>query len=78
MTQVLAADPLTLSARIQERWQQGELTQPQVDDFQAFLGQVDREFLQHPIIHHNAYAEWFSQGLATDLELRHFIQQFSV
>ncbi|MEO1404704.1 MAG: hypothetical protein AAFV72_26130, partial [Cyanobacteria bacterium J06635_1] len=41
-------------------------------------GEVDRHFLRHRIILHNAYTHWFSQGLATDTELRHFIRQFSV
>jgi hypothetical protein len=77
MTQVTTPH-LALSPRIQDRWQQGELTQQQVADFQAFLGEVDREFLQHPIVQYNAYTQWFSQGLATDLELQHFIKQFSV
>jgi pyrroloquinoline quinone (PQQ) biosynthesis protein C len=78
MTQVLPATSLTLSPRIQERWQQGELTQQQIADFQGFLTGVDRAFLHHPIIQHNAYTRWFSQGMATDRELQYFIQQFSV
>jgi pyrroloquinoline quinone (PQQ) biosynthesis protein C len=78
MTQVLTTPHLDLSPRIQARWQQGELTQQQIDDFQNFLAEVDREFLQHPIIQHNAYTHWFGQGVATDDELRYFIQQFSV
>lgn len=73
-----SAHPLTISDRIQNRLAQGELTQQQVDDFQDFLNQVDRKFLRHPIITHNAYTHWFQSGSATDAELRHFIQQFSV
>ncbi len=34
--------------------------------------------MQHPIITNNDYTRWFSQGQATDEELRHFIRQFSV
>lgn len=68
----------TISLRIEERWLQGELTQAQVDDFQDFLVEVDREFFQHRIITNNAYTTWFSRGTATDAELRHFIRQFSV
>lgn len=34
--------------------------------------------MQHQIILDNKYSRWFSQGLATDDELRHFIRQFSV
>lgn len=80
MTRILAAPPnnLAISSRIEERMQRGELTQEQVNDFQNFLAEVDREFLQHRIITHNAYTHWFSQGKATDEELRHFIKQFSV
>lgn len=78
---MILAAPLsspTISLRIEARWHQGELTQAQVDDFQDFLAEVDREFFQHRIITHNAYTAWFSKGTATDAELRHFIRQFSV
>lgn len=80
MTSVLTSTPphLTVSPRIQERLQHGILTRSQVDDFETFLHQVDRDFLQHPIITQNAYTRWFQHGDATDEELRHFIQQFSV
>ncbi|HEY9669124.1 MAG TPA: hypothetical protein V6C91_20095, partial [Coleofasciculaceae cyanobacterium] len=77
MTHVLAKPP-TISSRIEERLRRGELTQEQVDDFQDFLAEVDRKFLQHRIITSNAYTGWFSKGTATDEELRHFIKQFSV
>jgi hypothetical protein len=69
---------MTLSPRIEERLRRGELTQHQVDDFQDFLAEVDREFLHHRIITDNAYTRWFRAGWATDEELRHFIRQFSV
>jgi len=80
MTEVLTATPGTLSVspRIEERLQRGELTQQQVDDFRDFLAEVDRELLHHRIILDNAYTRWFQEGLATDEELRHFIKQFSV
>jgi hypothetical protein len=80
MSSVLIPTPLHLviSLRIQNRLQQGELTQQQVDDFQDFLSQVDRDFLHHRIITDNTYTRWFQTGNATDDELRHFIQQFSV
>lgn len=80
MSQVLAtpSSNLTISSRIEERLHRGELTQEQVDDFHDFLTQVEREFLQHRIITNNAYTRWFRDGTATDEELRHFIQQFSV
>lgn len=80
MTQVLGSTSggLNISWRIQKRLRQGKLTQKQVTDFQQFLAQVDRQFLQHRIITNNAYTKWFSKGNATDEELRHFIRQFSV
>ncbi|MDJ0706628.1 MAG: hypothetical protein QNJ46_25435, partial [Leptolyngbyaceae cyanobacterium MO_188.B28] len=80
MTTVLDKTPgtLTISSRIQERWRRGELNQAQVDRFRDFLTDVDREFMQHRIITSNAYTRWFCTGMATDQELRHFIQQFSV
>lgn len=78
MTQTLSTAYPTISPRIKERLHQGELTQKQVDDFQYFLTEVDREFLQHPIITNNTYTRWFCNGTATDEELRHFIKQFSV
>jgi pyrroloquinoline quinone (PQQ) biosynthesis protein C len=69
---------LKVSPRILERLERGELTQSQVNEFKEFLTEVDQEFLQHHIITHNAYTHWFSEGRATDDQLRHFIQQFSV
>jgi hypothetical protein len=80
MTQVLTPAPggLTLSPRIEERLRDGELTRQQVEDFQQFLADVDREFLHHRIITDNAYTRWFREGQATDDELRHFVKQFSV
>lgn len=81
MTSVLTPSshhPLAVSERIQNRLRRGELTRSQVDDFQDFLNQVDREFLQHRIITHNAYTHWFQQGEVTDEALRYFIRQFSV
>ncbi|MDJ0618803.1 MAG: hypothetical protein QNJ63_19025 [Calothrix sp. MO_192.B10] len=69
---------LTISSRIEERSRQGELTQKQVSDFQEFLKSVDRKLLHHSIIINNAYTKWFENGTATDVELQHFIKQFSV
>ncbi|HEY9748523.1 MAG TPA: hypothetical protein V6C63_07585, partial [Allocoleopsis sp.] len=78
MTTVLNLPAPAISSRIQERLQQGQLTQDQVDAFQTFLTEIDRYFLQHQIIIDNAYTRWFQRGEATDAELKHFIQQFSV
>ena len=72
------SDGLTISTRIEERLLGGELTQKQVEDFKNFLVEVDRRLLHHPIILNNSYTRWFSQGKATDAELKHFIRQFSV
>jgi hypothetical protein len=68
----------SISDRIRDRLHQGGLQQSQVDDFQTFLTEVDQRLLHHRIIRHNAYTHWFSQGTATDAELKHFIRQFSV
>jgi hypothetical protein len=81
MTQSLAAAPgglVTISPRIEERLDRGELTPEQVEDFRRFLAEVDRDFLRHRIITDNEYTRWFQTGQATDAELRHFIRQFSV
>jgi hypothetical protein len=67
-----------ISDRIRDRLRQGGLQQSQVDDFQTFLAEVDQRLLHHRIIQQNTYTHWFSQGIATDDELKHFIRQFSV
>jgi hypothetical protein len=69
---------LGISDRIEERLHRGELTQSQVDGFQEFLADVDRDLLRHRVVTDNAYTRWFQLGDATDGQLRHFIQQFSV
>jgi hypothetical protein len=68
----------SISDRIRDRLQEGNLSQTQVGAFQTFLSEVDRRLLHHPIILHNAYTHWFGKGNATDAELKHFIRQFSV
>lgn len=80
MTYTLLHRPAALhvSSRVQARLECGELSDAQVRQYGQFLDKVNRLFLHHRIIMHNAYTHWFSQGLATDLELRHFIRQFSV
>jgi hypothetical protein len=79
MTQTLSAPGFaTVSPRIEERFRKGELTRKQVDDFRVFLGEVDRELMQHRIIRDNAYTRWFRKGDVSDDELRHFVKQFSV
>ena len=79
-TQTLTTNPrnLNISTRIEERLRRGELTQKQVDEFRHFLKEVEIELLHHRIITDNRYTQWFSQGQATDDQLRHFIRQFSV
>ena len=69
---------LTVSTRIKNRLHRGELTTKQVEQFQFFLTEVDRDLLHHRIITNNRYTRWFSFGKATDEQLRHFIKQFSV
>jgi hypothetical protein len=80
MSQLLSPAPgaLSVSARIDARLRDGELTQHQVDDFRDFLAEVDRDLMRHRVITSNAYTRWFQKGEATDAELKHFIKQFSV
>jgi hypothetical protein len=81
MTPTLTAAPpkgLKVSPRIEDRLRRGELTRRQVDDFRAFLAEVDRDLLHHRIITSNEYTRWFQKGQASDPELKHFIKQFSV
>jgi len=78
MATVNRSKNLVHSPRIEERLRCGELSPQQVEDFQEFLQDVDHELLHHPIVIDNAYTRWFQEGRATDDELRHFVQQFSV
>jgi hypothetical protein len=73
-----ASHELVVSERIEERLRRGELSQEQVDAFHDFLAEVDRDLLHHRIVTANAYTRWFRDGRASNGELRHFIQQFSV
>ena len=67
-----------VSPRIEERLRRGQLTEEQVDAFRDFLHRVDRELFHHRIITDNAFTRWFRDGQASDAELAHFVQQFSV
>lgn len=79
LSSVAAPDSLvSVSPRIEERLQKGELSEAQVDDFRHFLADVDRDLLRHRIITDNMYTRWFRDGRASDAELRHFVRQFSV
>jgi hypothetical protein len=83
MSTTLAAPPspagrLVVSDRIDRRLDTGELTKAQVDEYRRFLDVAERELMQHRIVRDNRYSRWFQQGLATDEELRFFVQQFSV
>lgn len=69
---------LTISPRIEERLRDGELSTAQVESFEEFLRDVERDLLRHRIITDNAYTRWFREGAADDDELRHFVRQFSV
>jgi pyrroloquinoline quinone (PQQ) biosynthesis protein C len=78
MATVTRSESLVLSPRIEERLRRGELTPQQVEEFHEFLRDVDHDLLHHRIVIDNPYTPWFQQGRATDDELRHFVQQFSV
>jgi hypothetical protein len=72
------AGRLVVSDRIERRLNTGELTKARVDEYRRFLDVVERELMDHRIVRDNRYTKWFQQGLATDDELRFFVQQFSV
>ena len=82
MSATLTAPPtgrrLVVSDRIERRLNTGELSRSRVDEYRRFLDVVEREVMNHRIIRDNRYTHWFRQGLATDDELRFFVQQFSV
>jgi hypothetical protein len=78
MATLTRTESLVLSPRIEERLRRGELTSAQVERFDDFLHEVDAELLHHRVVVDNAYTRWFRAGSASDDELRHFVQQFSV
>jgi hypothetical protein len=78
MATVTKGESLVISPRIEERLRRGELSPGQVEDFHDFLRDVEHDLLHHPIVLENAYTRWFRDGGASDAELRHFVQQFSV
>jgi hypothetical protein len=78
MATVTRSESLVLSSRIEERLRRGALTPEQVEQFEDFLHEVDHDLLHHRIVVDNAYTRWFQEGRASDAELRHFVQQFSV
>src|SRR5262245_11491357 len=78
MATVSRTESLAISPRIEERLRRGELSRQQVEDFRAFLDDVEHELLHHRIVVDNAYTRWFQEGHASDDELRHFVRQFSV
>ena len=47
-------------------------------EFMRFASTVRNVVSIHPIVRHNRYTVWFSQGTMTRDELRHFTVQFSV
>ena len=47
-------------------------------EFQRFHEKLQNELLNHPIILHNTYTQWFSEGSATLQQLQAFVIQFSV
>lgn len=77
-TATLPGTRLQVSERVEQKLRDGELTQQQVDEFRDFLAEVDEKLLQHRIIRNNAYTRWFQKGDVSDVELKHFIKQFSV
>lgn len=58
--------------------QSGDYDLARVDEFKHFYRRIETELLNHPIIQHNAYCEWFQRGEFNKAQLRGFIVQFSV
>ncbi|MCW5822135.1 MAG: hypothetical protein KIT34_04990 [Cyanobacteria bacterium TGS_CYA1] len=54
------------------------MTLTKKDDLTEFTDKVDLLIENHPIVKHNDFTSWFSQGCASDQELKHFTVQFSV
>ena len=75
MTTALRHD--LVSPRIEERLRSGDLTSTQVEAFREFLDRVNRDLLHHRIITDNAYTRRFRDGRASDVQLVHFVRQFS-
>lgn len=66
-----------------EKGTEGEIMAQQTQDlnkmdYERFTQLVEREFLQHPIVTHNRYTQWFAKGEITLPQLRYFTIQFSV
>ena len=78
LTAPAAGRRLVVSDRVERRLNTGELTRAQVDEYRQFLDVAERELMNHRIVRDNKYTRWFQQGLATDDELKFFVQQFSV
>ena len=75
---VVHTKELSVSAEMEARFKNGEISKAQFEAFKTFLTRVNRELLSHRIIQHNAYTSWFKKGEANDAELKHFFRQFSV
>jgi pyrroloquinoline quinone (PQQ) biosynthesis protein C len=58
--------------------QSGRYDMDRVEAFRKFYQRIENELLNHPIIQHNAYCEWFQRGQFDQQQLRDFIVQFSV
>lgn len=54
------------------------MTLTKTDKLKDFTSKVDKLIENHPIVKHNDFTSWFSQGSASDQELKHFTVQFSV
>lgn len=58
--------------------QRGDYDMDKVQAFRRFYQRIEDELLNHTIIQHNAYCEWFQKGEFSRKQLRDFIVQFSV
>lgn len=57
---------------------QGDYELKKVDPFKHFQHRIQQELFTHPIIVQNDYCDWFQQGMATPLQVKDFLVQFSV
>ena len=71
-------DMTQFSPALVSRISAGEITPDQVDEYRAFLGEVQSKFMTHHIIVDNQYCKWFERGEMSLDHVAHFVVQFSV
>ena len=74
---VQVPDILNLS-KVEEELREKGITDKQLSEYREFLHEVDTKVMSHPVIQKNAYTMWFAEGKATNEDVKHMVQQFSV